>query len=784
MCFSGQISGLLRTRDRLFLAVSLVSLLQLSMAWTPSEARAQDRWTTPYPGVRQLVRRAAGPRDVFVAEIDLCAAGVSLRATRESERRATVPTWASARGVEVAVNADFFSYDTYLPSGAVASNGVAWGNPDTRGNAVIAFGADRLALSRESEVLEPLPSWIREAIGGHPSVLRDGEVIDQTSDLCTVRHPRTALGFSRDRQTLYLLVVDGRSSRSIGMTCEEEAATLRELGAWNAVNLDGGGSSTMWVRGTGTLNEPSDGAARTVSNHLGVQATGSGMPSSCMPYEPEEDALAAGSTGTTTTDLDGDGRADLCARAAAGIRCVLATGAPFGEVITGPELSDESGWSDPANFETIVMGDVTGDGLADLCARANAGVRCYPSTGAGFGASIVGPTLSDDSGWGSVDHFGTIRLADVDGDGDDDLCARAAAGVRCWPSNRAGFDAPWEAIAATADAAGFGDPSRWSTIRTGDVTGDGLADVCARTTEGLRCWASTGMGFDPEVIEGPAWSDASGWAAPEHYATIRMADVDGDGREDLCGRGAAGLGRHLSTGAGFGAAIVLDALSDDNGWADLSNYATIALADVDGDGDRDVCGRADTGVFCWPFDGGAFGSRIEGPALSDEGSWWRAMYFRTLRFGDIDGDGDEDLCARGASGVRCWPAEGSGFGAAQEGPAWSDESGWWASRFHTTMRLAGPRRMPEPPPPDSPDAGVVGGSDAGVEPGTGDGGTLGTMPDAGARADASSSAPTGGGAIAMSGCSASSGARGPRGMLALAALGLALAATSRRRRSS
>jgi hypothetical protein len=760
-----------------------VCALLVSSLWSaglaPAIGSAQDRWSTPYPGVRQLVRRASGPRDVWVQEVDLCAAGVSLRATRESERRATVPSWASSAGVEVAVNADFFSYDTYLPSGATMGNGVAWGHADSRSNGVVAFGRDRVLLSPPSEVLDPLPGWMREAIGGHPQILRDGEVLDQSGDLCTVRHPRSALGLSQDGHTLYLFVVDGRSSRSIGMTCEEEASMLRELGAWNAINLDGGGSSTMWVRGEGVLNATSDGAPRTVSNHLGVNATGSGIPGSCMPYEPEEDVLIAGQLGTTSTDLDGDGHADLCARAAAGIRCVLADGTPFGEPIEGPALADDSGWSDPTNFTTIVMGDVTGDGLADLCARANAGVRCWPSTGTGFGAQIVGPTLSDDAGWAAPEHFATIRLADVDADGDDDLCARAGAGLRCWPSSSEGFGEAWPALVALADAEGFEDPSRWSTIRLGDVTGDGLADACARTSEGMRCWASTGLGFDPEPIAGPRWSDASGWGAHRFYATIRLVDLDGDGREDLCARAAAGLRCHLSSGAGFGDAITLDALADESGWDDLSNYATLALPDVDGDGDRDVCARADARVFCWPFEGGAFGARIDGPTLSDEGSWSRAIYWRTIRFADVDGDGDDDLCARGASAVRCWPSEGTGFAASVEGPAWSDASGWWAPRFHTTLRLASDRRARGTPTPmGDPDAGTAdAGSASSTDAGSSgaDAGVL-ALADAGARADAASTS-----GVIASGCSASLG-RGARGSTALLTLLLAMALVRARRR--
>ena len=741
-----------------------IGLGALSIVWTPAISSAQDRWTTPFPGVRYLVRHASGPREIRAVEIDLCAAGISPRATREAERRRTVPSFASTTGVEVAVNGDFFSYATYLPSGAAAGNGVAWGNADSSGEGFIAFGRDRLELSREGAVVNPLAGWMREVVGGKPMVLRAGETVPYgTRELCTTRHPRTILGLSRDRHTLYLAVVDGRSSRSIGMSCGEEAALMRGLGAYDAINLDGGGSSTMWIRGQGVVNVPSDGAPRTVSNHLGFQASGSGIPTACMPYEPEEDELAAGALQTTNTDLDGDGRPDLCARAAAGIRCALADGSAFGEVSAGPALADSSGWRDPTNFETIVMGDVTGDGLADLCARANAGVRCWPSTGVGFGDSIVGPELSDASGWGVARHYGTIRLADIDGDGDDDLCARAGVGFRCWPSNGAGFDGPTDPIVALSNDAGFSDPSRWSTIRMGDVNGDGLADVCAREATGLSCWLSTGIGFDPAAIAGPAWRDDNGWDVHRRYSTFRLADLDGDGRDDVCARGSAGLRCHLSTGDGFGPAIVLDALSDAAGFDELENYATIALADVDGDGDRDVCARADEGISCWPFEDGGFGAPIAGPTLSNASGWSRAIYWRTIRFADIDGDGDDDVCARAAAGMRCWPAQAGGFGDALEGPEWSDALSWWAPRFHTTIRLAGPRRVrAAPPPPES----------------RGDASVPTEAPDAGvsmARADAGSAAPGSPGVTLSSGCSAAPAQRRvPTIALALFAIGALL----------
>jgi exopolysaccharide biosynthesis protein len=113
-------------------------------------------------------------------------------------------------------------------------------------------------------------------IGGWPRILRDGENV--ASDASTVegtlsgnaeaRHPRTAVGFSRDSSTLLLFTVDGRSENSGGMTLVELADMMRQLGAWQAMNFDGGGSTTMVIDGK-VVNHPSDQAGeRAVGNAL------------------------------------------------------------------------------------------------------------------------------------------------------------------------------------------------------------------------------------------------------------------------------------------------------------------------------------------------------------------------------------------------------------------------------------------------------------------------------------------------------------------------------------
>ena len=115
-------------------------------------------------------------------------------------------------------------------------------------------------------------------IGGWPRILRGGvnvaseapTVEGTISRNAEVRHPRTAVGFSRDSSTLYLLVVDGRSERSVGMTLVELAELMRQVGAWDAMNFDGGGSTTMVVGGA-VVNATSDPAGeREVGNALMV----------------------------------------------------------------------------------------------------------------------------------------------------------------------------------------------------------------------------------------------------------------------------------------------------------------------------------------------------------------------------------------------------------------------------------------------------------------------------------------------------------------------------------
>ncbi|HXG38315.1 MAG TPA: phosphodiester glycosidase family protein [Bacteroidota bacterium] len=126
--------------------------------------------------------------------------------------------------------------------------------------------------------LNPYVTGVQEVVGGAGTLLRNG-LYDSTaiikserlaSNFLTTRHPRRFVGFDRDTTKLFFCTVDGRQELSIGMSFQEMADFLQSIGAWNAINLDGGGSTTMVVEGQ-IVNSPSDRTGeRPVANTLQV----------------------------------------------------------------------------------------------------------------------------------------------------------------------------------------------------------------------------------------------------------------------------------------------------------------------------------------------------------------------------------------------------------------------------------------------------------------------------------------------------------------------------------
>lgn len=116
-------------------------------------------------------------------------------------------------------------------------------------------------------------------VGGWPRLVLDGRSIADSVDrlegtfprFSVTRHPRTAVGFSRDSTILYLVTVDGRSESSSGMSLAELATLMQSLGVFQGLNLDGGGSTALVLHGV-LANVPSDSTGeRPVGNALLIE---------------------------------------------------------------------------------------------------------------------------------------------------------------------------------------------------------------------------------------------------------------------------------------------------------------------------------------------------------------------------------------------------------------------------------------------------------------------------------------------------------------------------------
>ena len=117
---------------------------------------------------------------------------------------------------------------------------------------------------------------VSHAIAGR-MVLDDGEVFNGDDRLSTELHPRTLVGLSESARYIYLVTIDGRQPGfSTGASLAEAASIMYFVGARHALNVDGGGSTTMIIRdaeGASQLaNSPSDGAERYVGSNLGLRA--------------------------------------------------------------------------------------------------------------------------------------------------------------------------------------------------------------------------------------------------------------------------------------------------------------------------------------------------------------------------------------------------------------------------------------------------------------------------------------------------------------------------------
>ena len=242
------------------------------VAFWPGSPPGAQAWQPVVTGVEYLRIERDGV-DAHAIRVDLSQPHLQIIATSAPERGLTVTEFASRNAAVVAVNGDYFDLDL-RPIGLAMGAGHVWAEAieSIRRQEVVGVGGRRVQIFPRMDPLRTPEPWMSGAVSGWPAVVEDCEPVDRLpgSDHFTrAPHPRTAVGLSGDQRTLFLVVADGRREDVPGLTLPELAGLMDDLGACTAVNLDGGGSSAMWIRDR-IVNQPSDRIERPVANHLAV----------------------------------------------------------------------------------------------------------------------------------------------------------------------------------------------------------------------------------------------------------------------------------------------------------------------------------------------------------------------------------------------------------------------------------------------------------------------------------------------------------------------------------
>jgi hypothetical protein len=286
---------------RLVIAVLLVLLLVtlvVAAIW-PDRPPRTDSQAELFQGVTYTcsARMAPRPLMIHIVEIDLSAPGIRLLVTPGDESSGmdlyaqTTGAFLAEAGVQVAVNGSFF--EPFRPGFLLG-----FASEPNRGDPVSVKGLSISDGEIYSEDYPELPvlclsngraeiraggctADTRQALAGNPIFVEHGApVVHERSAYHRDPHPRTAVAVDAGGRTLWLIVVDGRQpDYSEGATLAELADITLELGVETALNLDGGGSSTLVAEGADgpyLLNAPIHTRLvmreRPVANHLGVYA--------------------------------------------------------------------------------------------------------------------------------------------------------------------------------------------------------------------------------------------------------------------------------------------------------------------------------------------------------------------------------------------------------------------------------------------------------------------------------------------------------------------------------
>lgn len=345
-------------RSRAFVTAAL-------LVWSrASIASADSTKTTPVPGITHIHRTGAiirgAVQDYHVVLVDLGSSALRLRVTKEADRGKTVSEYGPAYGAHVAINASFFESTGHEACGTTESFGSYWAK-STSGCTIAAIAFDKgLATIFSGLGKGTFPSTVTatDGVSAGPWLVKDGVNQGPFTDPASIntRKARTAIGYTKTGKTLIIVAADGEQPTAAGLTGADLLLVFNEFMAYQALNLDGTGSTALFIASEGGLqNKPSEGKERQVANAIVVV--------------PED-----------VPDSGADASSDA------------STDAPIDEVATA-DSSSESGIEDPTNdagdpTDGAIYQSDPGPVSIPSAARADDGSGCACQTVGGADAGL------------------------------------------------------------------------------------------------------------------------------------------------------------------------------------------------------------------------------------------------------------------------------------------------------------------------------------------------------------------------------------------------------------
>jgi len=268
-----------------------------------------------------------------------------------------------------------------------------------------------------------------------------------------------------------------------------------------------------------------------------------------------------------------------------------------------------------------------------------------------------------------------------------------------------------------SDGLGWTNAPYYKSIQCADVTGNGQADMLARSSAGIvGAYYCKELGNRMiELPSGPPMADVHGWSWQQYNSTIQYADIDGDGRDELIARDSRGIVVYklfdppvdlvpkglemvrpsfmtwgeMPRGPGW---------SDEGGWDQPAYYSTIQTADINGDGKAELIARGAGGIVAYSFDPNTqvWTKMPNGPKgwAPDEG-WSEPDEYLTIQSADLLGNGRAAIFGRCKDGIRAIsfepeagdPTKGT-WRTLADGPAWTNAGAWGMSQFSSTIQAA------------------------------------------------------------------------------------------------